>query len=454
MTEIENPIAQNELDVLDRRAFVDQILRVAENLSERRKSASYAINGRWGVGKSFILDMLEKSAEGICEEGKEEPRFLIFRYNCWAYDYYEEPLVALVASMLDKVGEEGKTPFSDAREKIVTSLKACGGRIAETALIPIVGPIISNILVEAVKGFVVDENGRDSRYDNYFGFQENLNKLREEISKLAENQTVIFIVDELDRCLPQYTVKVLERLHHLFYGVENVQVILSLDMLQLEYTIKEIYGEETDAAEYLRKFIDFRLELDEGTVKDNFNERFQEYTKLFGLQSRFTTEIDADEFKTCILEGLDMRYRIEIINRCEMIHKMLLGEEPVDLSFMCVELLFAILSDCNLNVEYAKERFSISNVFGLIREPSGKTLPKCLSELSEEYKRNLQPAVPSRRLFYRVGEGFEINTECVLGRTLYAYRKILGFEDYTSEVVEKELIECSQKFWNMLQIIH
>ena len=46
--------------------------------------------------------MFEEQAKRI---GNEGPRYILFHYNCWEYDYYEEPLVAIVASILDQIDE-------------------------------------------------------------------------------------------------------------------------------------------------------------------------------------------------------------------------------------------------------------------------------------------------------------------------------------------------------------
>lgn len=76
----------------------------------------------------------------------------------------------------------------------------------------------------------------------------------------------------MDRCLPAYAIKILERLHHIFYGIDNVIVIISIDRNQLEYSIKQIYGEKVNVDKYLKKFIDFSLKLDNGEINKNFKE--------------------------------------------------------------------------------------------------------------------------------------------------------------------------------------
>ena len=48
-------------------------------------------------------------------------------------------------------------------------------------------------------------------------------------AELAETHTLVIVVDELDRCLPDYAIKILERLHHLFADVNGTILILRSD---------------------------------------------------------------------------------------------------------------------------------------------------------------------------------------------------------------------------------
>lgn len=52
---------QEELtDLLDRKAFVARLIDVVEILSENRKNASFAVNGAWGVGKTFCVKQIRR----------------------------------------------------------------------------------------------------------------------------------------------------------------------------------------------------------------------------------------------------------------------------------------------------------------------------------------------------------------------------------------------------------
>lgn len=96
----------NLIDVLNREAFITDIYQILTTLSERNRDCMLAIEGGWGIGKTYILRELEKQLEiQQCEETADD-RYYIFHYNCWQYDYYEEPSIAIISAMIDKFESE------------------------------------------------------------------------------------------------------------------------------------------------------------------------------------------------------------------------------------------------------------------------------------------------------------------------------------------------------------
>ena len=458
-----------KLDLLDRQEFVDRMLTITNVLSDDKKNACYAVNGDWGVGKSFVLDMFEREAQVEHIEGEELPRYLIFRYNCWEYDYYEEPLVAIVASILDQIDKTENLISTDMKERIVAVLKVIGkGLLKKTVqLIDDKTGIDLEKAVETLKegGEEAEKTVKESHdYDHFFDFKSKLKKLQETVTALSTEQTIIFIVDELDRCLPEYTIKVLERLHHLFEGISNVQVILSIDCGQLEHVVRQIYGEKTDAKSYLRKFVQFEVKLSEGSLNEHFDERFNSYIQHFEAKSKITSETDVAEFKSYILEGLDMRKRISIIDQCELIHSLLIPEEKVDYSYMCLELFFVVLNDYEPDFEYLKSSFQISNIFQRLTfgAEEKKRIPQGLLILAEKVRLNRVPNSSHYMLFDTRDENNKkrsiVNVGCLIGKLLFAYRAIIGFEDSVSGALTNDDIvsfqEYARQFWDYLQIVH
>lgn len=94
-----------------------------------------------------------------------------------------------------------------------------------------------------------------------------------------EKQTkLVILVDEIDRCLPDEQLKILERLHHLF-DVKNCAVILTMNQICVAETVKTIYG--IDGYEYLRKFFNFTFRLDTSANEYLKNLLEEEYIKSF-----------------------------------------------------------------------------------------------------------------------------------------------------------------------------
>lgn len=467
------PAIEEKIDLLDRQAFIDQMLLVAETLSKNKKNACYALNGSWGVGKSFVLDMFEQQASLIGQEGTVLNRYLIFRYNCWEYDYYEEPLFAIVASMLDQIEANVNLISEEKRNKVLGVLKVIGTGVFNKAIqavedktgIPVTK--VTEIVKEGISA--ADDEMKDKySFDEYITFKDTLGELQKTIRSLAEHQTILFVVDELDRCLPEYTIKVLERLHHLFDGISNTQVILSIDKEQIQHAVKQIYGENTSAEKYLAKFIGFELKLDEGIVND-FRYALGAYFKRFDIQYSGINMRDVDAFITTVLEGVDMRERIAIIDKCHLVHDFICNGEKMDCSIMCLELLLMLLHKCKINTEWAKQGFNITELFAQRYHGTGKypdeknvfveieNVPLGLKKLNERYD-------PDRKRFggrvIRYNEEDQVTyvaTNNLWGIILCGYRYILGFEeDYWTPGFKQEdsFKEHIKKFWDLMQIIH
>ena len=447
------------IDLLNRDTFVNQIIRIIELTLNNEKSIRFAINGSWGIGKSFVLDIIESKLEDIQSEETYINKYLIFHYNCWKYDYYEEPLVAIVASMLDTIDEKENLISADMKSKIKGLLKAVGSALMTKG----VEIIDEKIGVDLEKVFEIIKKGNfnaaediesKNKYDSNFMFKATLKKLQETIKLLSEEKTIIFVVDELDRCLPEYSIKVLERLHHIFEELSNIQVILSIDKAQLEHTIKTIFGANTDADKYLSKFINFEVKLDEGIFNELVDQKFDYYIQMFDYQCSDTKPNQVNEFKTRIFDGIDIRSRYEIINKCDLIHKLLVDNgEKQDYALMCIELLLAVLQ--HINFAFEKAIFDKTTPFYTQKEMSVK---QGLNYLNNIYKNAEQTGCPyySMNLRDNFQKNEYIRTDDIYGVILASYRWIQGYhkDRLTYGKYDKENIKKhTDDFWNLLQVI-
>lgn len=458
-----SPSLENEsiLDLLDRQPFVDQLIRVTELLSENKKNACYAINGDWGTGKSYVIDMFEQQ---IGEYGSEETtlnKYLVFHYNCWQYDYYDEPLVAIVASMIDGLDSQINLFHEADREKIKSVLRTIGWKLClkAGALIERKIGINPSEVIHSLNNLsdeVVSQIAEKNAFDPYFDFKKILKELSDEITSLSENQTILFVVDELDRCLPEYAIKVLERLHHVFHGIANLQVILAIDKNQLKHTVRKTFGENTSADKYLAKFIDFELRLSAGSFNESLQERFLEYFACFEYLSNSTRPDDISEFFLKIREGIDIRASIAIFEKSFLLHKLLCNpNKKEDFSLLCVEILLTLLKYCGIDEVKAKENFRIDNIF--IPSKTFRDMPHTLLGL-DFLREKYQKAQKSGFMYFGMdGKGVYIRASNLWGVLLGCYRVALGFQDDNWEYSDSKIRETKkfvQKYWQLLDSIN
>lgn len=339
---------ENKIDVLNRQEFVDNLIRIVRQLADNHQGCTFAIDGRWGSGKSYILDVFEEQISLFQDPDAAGSRYIVFRYDCWQYDYYDEPAIAIIAAIRDAY-EKYHRLFSEANPKIKAALGVAKD-LGKDLFYNVIETKFGWSLKSYEENYKLKKAGQEEdtakglKYDTFFQFKTVLNKTRDQLSKMAEDKPIIIIVDELDRCIPEYAIKVLERLHHLFENQPNIVVLLAYDGQKLNHVIKNIYGIETqDVQHFMRKFIDFSVQLDNGLVSDSFWERHNRYLKLFNIDSLNEDELQQlNEFTSKIFSGTDARTQEKIIERIILLHKFSFGELSHP-SILYYELLHQII---------------------------------------------------------------------------------------------------------------
>ena len=220
-----------------------------------------ALDSPYGTGKSTLVEMLRVVL------GKNG--FQCVYFNAWQFDYVTDPLVPMV-SALDEVSRRGDDKYAGMKAHMGT-LRKVTTTVAKRSVVAAAKAATMGLLDlgEAMEEVAADLAG-ESSFDLVEAFQresEQLSKFREELKAVVKElpvagkkETLIFFVDELDRCRPTFAIELLERIKHLF-DVPDIAFVLSVDMRQLEASVAAVYGNGIDAPEYLRKFIDLEFGL-------------------------------------------------------------------------------------------------------------------------------------------------------------------------------------------------
>lgn len=257
-------------DKIGRAALVDKICSLVDSL-KKDNNFCLAINGAWGSGKSFVLGLIE-------ERLSKKEKYILIKYDAWENTFYSDPLLAILSCVID--GIEGKLYLVERHEEKVKKAAKAGVNIL-TKLSSKIAKLKTAIdgIKEIIKSF---HNPIDTAALNDFkSYQRLLRDTKEILNEVTqageyrEQQTkLIILVDEIDRCLPDEQLKILERLHHLF-EVKNCAVIVTMNQACVAKTVQTVYG--IDGYEYLRKFFNFtyKLEISANEYLKNLLEDFK-----------------------------------------------------------------------------------------------------------------------------------------------------------------------------------
>ena len=333
-----NTKPEKKIDILNRGDFIQRAVDIVKLISSHKGNMTFAIDGAWGCGKTFVLEEIEGRLSN-----DPSKNYLVIPYNCWQYDYYDEPLVALVAALND-FADSTKVIPEDAKTEIKHIFGKVGLKLFSQIVKSKIGVDAEELISTAKDAYndACDAVEKQHEFDSFYGFKQVLETLHEDLKKLTEKYTLALAVDELDRCLPEYAIKVLERLHHVTDELPNTVTIISIDKKRLVHTINSIFGEGS-ADDYLKKYIRFTIDLNTGTQNgQRFLEKHANYYQKFTIGEH--GELNrTEDFLEELFQGVDVRSQERTVEKASIIHDMLFEDIQLDYSCMYTELFIATL---------------------------------------------------------------------------------------------------------------
>ncbi|MFA9375097.1 MAG: P-loop NTPase fold protein, partial [Poseidonibacter sp.] len=241
------------------------------------------VNAKWGYGKTFFLKLLE-------EELKKKEHEVIF-FDAWKNDFTKEPLLAFFSEINDSLSDYFnnsknseakrifKLTFSKSLPLFVSILtKHLTGLSAEefTQLLSEedvksddeekseikkdTQNTLSSIMSKATEIALQEHKTLKNSIET---FKKNMKLLISQIEKDTNPKLPLFIlIDELDRCRPNYAIELLENIKHIF-DIKGIYFIIATNSKQLSHSINAIYGANFSSEIYLKRFFDQEYSLKE-----------------------------------------------------------------------------------------------------------------------------------------------------------------------------------------------
>jgi len=249
-------------DLLDRKASGAALSGLVERIED---PMVIALDGGWGTGKSWFLK------RWVGQHRTDYPgKARTVYFDAFAHDYLDDPLVALTALLTKELAKE-TSPASDKISRLKrTAFKALPGLTKLSANVATAFAIkalddTGDILADAIGGAV--EGSSDAFWQSVADQQTAMEEFASALKALTltDNEDtprkLVIVVDELDRCRPDYALSLLEVIKH-FFAVDHVHFVLGVNLRELENMVRVRYGTQEGAALYLQKFVTLTMELE------------------------------------------------------------------------------------------------------------------------------------------------------------------------------------------------
>jgi len=272
----------DDRDDFNRRPIAEKIITL---LKSDIDVSPMVLDGGWGSGKTEFCHKLKN----LIGDDNEH----IIYIDAFKADHVDEPLLTVLAAVVAKIPVDQKEKLrSIAIPVIREGAKIVGKALVSHVLRQDLGEVADS-LNDALKSgtnAAIDATAEGLLKDQEDA-EENLVSLRNHLCALAKKKPMIIFVDELDRCRPDYAVKMLETIKHVF-GVPNVKFILFTNTKQLRASIDHCYGQH-DAQRYLDKFIKYSFNLPDivpGPSNESLNASLKHFQALIQNNSRLPGE--------------------------------------------------------------------------------------------------------------------------------------------------------------------
>jgi len=245
-----------------------------------------AVDGAWGAGKSHFLKCW------VGEHLKTAPNTEMVYFDAFRHDYLDDPLVALSGALVERFEDPKSKTAPAANAKFAKGLRKAAPKLGRLALRLGVSYVTAGIINRADNWVgsgddVAEEEAQEtskalttttgvaaqSAIDEFWqaedGKQAAMAAFRDAIIGWTEpdekghpTRRLVVVVDELDRCRPDYALNLLEIMKH-FFDVAGVTFVLGINMRAMQNHVVARYGAGVDAGLYLQKFVQVTMRLGE-----------------------------------------------------------------------------------------------------------------------------------------------------------------------------------------------
>jgi len=249
-------ITHKDQDIFNYYPFAQKVQRIIQGYANNPSPLTIGIYGKWGMGKTSMLQLIEKHIELFDnKELSTAKKYIKFHYNPWLYQSKEEMLFDFFDTLSLKV-----TYAKDDQLKKAGAFILKYSRYLKAVKLSVSGgiPNTANAGLSVEPYEILKALGEDLQ-----GAPKGLSEIKKEIdlSLARSDKKIIIFIDDVDR-LDRDEMFTLFKLIKIGADFSNLVFVICMDDHQVAQAIQSRYGNELNAGKaFLEKIINVPLQL-------------------------------------------------------------------------------------------------------------------------------------------------------------------------------------------------
>lgn len=253
-TEIKTLWAEDKLQRID---VARKLTSILAKVRTNNDGFTLVIKSPWGTGKTFFV---EKWRDTLKKQGM----FCVY-FSAWEAEIQRSPAAYFLQTFIEAFEQESDlhSELDSAVTKGTLQILPIFLTLLTIACLPagavyaLLAKLFGDVVAKTCSTTLKKLEKKQSIEESILPVREAKKHLSELMKVVAESSfdgKVYIFVDELDRCKPDFAIKILEEIKH-FFCLPNLVFVLSVDFEQLEGSIKHVYGKHIDCEGYLMRFV-------------------------------------------------------------------------------------------------------------------------------------------------------------------------------------------------------
>ncbi|MGV3278259.1 P-loop NTPase fold protein [Rickettsiales bacterium LUAb2] len=348
----------------DDKFFIKETIDVVKSCIVESNNVVIGVTAPYGGGKTFFAECLKNELD----DNSELTTIFI---NLWENDY-KDPLITLIASLNSILTD-------DEQQK---SLKESGKQIIKKFGFSLAKDLFSKFSNTID---VIDELLDNKEKDD-------IKNLKDTLTNIAASKKIVFLVDEIDRCKPEFAIEFLEKIKH-FFNIDNIIFVLFINNEYLENLQDTYVGNKNSSANFMNKFINKLITL----IPINWSKFLEKeftamYTDVYKQEISLKNKELSIEYITYFINYLNLSIREvkHIISNDIRLYKLLpyLKDENISLYSFKRAVRYDI-GDTLLFLIYAIKLKYTSEFYKMIKHNNCLFLKKIIEDIKVRYKDEL-----------------------------------------------------------------